>query len=123
MSMRELARWAPAVALTAWALGGCASPGDPLPRVRPIVPEAIKDLAARQQGNEVVLSFTLPTRTTRNEPLAATPSIDIYGGTVEPGGKPAEKVATRLVYTIPAEMTNSYLSDGKIVYHDEIPRT
>ena len=89
--------------------GGCASPGEPTPR-RVIVPQAVQDLQARQQGDEVVLSFTLPGQSTRGEPLAAPPAIEIYRGDVAAGGQPVARISTRLVYTIPSEMADSYLS-------------
>src|SRR5713226_5882788 len=40
-------------------LAGCAAPGEPTPK-HPLVPEAIADLAARQAGDAVALTFTLP---------------------------------------------------------------
>ena len=97
---------------------GCASPGEPTPR-RPIVPEAVQDLQARQQGAAVLLSFTLPTQSTRKEALAMPPAIEIYRGAVG-GGKTAEKASTKLVYTIPGEMAASYVADGRIVYRDAV---
>src|SRR3990172_12623927 len=99
--------------------GGCASPGEPTPR-RVIVPQAVQDLQARQQGDEVVLSFTLPGQSTRGEPLAAPPAIEIYRGDVAAGGQPVARISTRLVYTIPSEMADSYLSGGRMVYRDAI---
>jgi hypothetical protein len=105
--------------LVASLAAGCASPGEPTAR-RPIVPQAVQDLQARQQGDEVVLSFTLPSRSTRDEPLAVPPAIEIYRGTVAPGGGPAGKTSTRLLYTIPGELTDSYGAEGRIVYRDAI---
>jgi len=67
-----------------------------------------------------VLSFTLPGRSTRREPLAEPPAIEIYRGALEPAGRPPERVSTRLVYTIPGEMVNSYREDGRIVFRDTI---
>jgi uncharacterized lipoprotein YajG len=40
-------------------LAGCAAPGEPVERKAPI-PTAIADLAATQQGDTVILTFTLP---------------------------------------------------------------
>ena len=37
------------------AVVGCAAPGEPQPR-RPLVPEAVRDLTARQSGDGVVLT-------------------------------------------------------------------
>ncbi len=105
--------------LATGALAGCASPDDPTLR-RPIIPQPVQDLAARQQGNAAVLSFTLPAQSTRREPLAEPPAIEIYRGVIEPGGRPPERTETELVYTIPGELANSYQEDGRIVYRDVI---
>jgi hypothetical protein len=56
---------------------GCAAPGEPTER-KPPVPTAITDLAARQQGNDVILTFTLPKDTVDHHPLKKTPAIEIY---------------------------------------------
>jgi hypothetical protein len=111
-----------ALLLAGIGVGGCASPGDPTARQRSVVPQAVKDLSAWQQGDEFVLSFTLPGQSVRNEPLAAPPGVEIYRGAAEPGGgvKPPEKVSTRLIYTIPSEVVNSYVEEGKIVFRDRI---
>jgi hypothetical protein len=108
-----------ALVLAACALAGCASPDYPTPR-RPIVPQPVQDLEARQQGRAVVLSFTLPGQSTRREPLAEPPAIEIYRGALEAGGRPPERTATRLVYTIPGELAGSYQEGGRIVYRDAI---
>src|SRR3972149_3852216 len=65
-SRRERALKALAVLLAASALAGCASPDYPTPR-RPIIPQPVQDLEARQQGDAVVLTFTLPSQSTRRE--------------------------------------------------------
>lgn len=109
-----------ALLLAVIGAGGCASPDEPTARQRPIIPQAVQDLQARQQGDEVVLSFTLPEQSVRNEALAASPAVEIYRGAVEAGGKPPEKVSTKLIYTIPGEMVNSYAEEGKIVFRDRI---
>jgi hypothetical protein len=106
-----------AILLPALILAGCASPDDPTPR-RPIIPQTIRDLAARQQGDAIVLSFTLPSRSTRQEPLADPPAIEIYRGEMEPGRTAPERTRTRLIYTIPGALANSYQEDGRIVFRD-----
>ncbi len=107
------------------ALGllGCAAPGEPSPR-HPVVPEAVSDLAARQSGDAVVLTFTLPRDSTEREPLAEPPAVEIYRRTSAPGapGAPAQAAATsRLIYTIPSGMVNNYLSEGRVRFTDSIP--
>jgi hypothetical protein len=49
-------------------LVSCAAPGEPIER-KPQVPTAITDLAAQQQGNDVILTFTLPKDTVDHRPL------------------------------------------------------
>ena len=85
-----------------------------------MIPQPVQDLEARQQGSAVVLSFTLPGQSTRQEPLAGPPAIEIYRGAMELGGRPPERVPTRLVYTIPGELASSYQEDGRIVFRDAI---
>ena len=60
-------------------LSGCASPGEPIERKAP-VPEPVKDLAAMQSGNDVVLTFTLPTEALDHRHLDQTPTVEIYRG-------------------------------------------
>src|SRR5437773_10862267 len=47
---------------------GCGAPGDPVPPSPP-VPAAIKDLVARQAGDGIQLSFTLPASSITGEKL------------------------------------------------------
>jgi hypothetical protein len=105
------------LAALALAGAGCASPGEPTPR-RPVIPQPVRDLEARQQGDFMVLRFTLPAQTTRNEPLTETPAIEIYRGVAESGEAPES--TSRLIYTIPSEMAGSYMEDGQIVFRDAI---
>ena len=69
-------------------LAGCAAPGEPTPR-RPPVPEAVKDLSVHQQGDGVVLDFTLPRTSTQDAPLVAPPTIEIYRGSLPAPGAAA----------------------------------
>ncbi len=46
--------------------------GEPVAR-HPVTPQPVADLAARQQGDAVVLSFTLPRNSTDKDPLPALP--------------------------------------------------
>src|SRR5260370_27228514 len=63
---------------------GCAAPGEPQAR-RPPVPTAVTDLAARQAGSGVALTFTLPRNTIEGEPLSEPPAIEIYRGLAAAG--------------------------------------
>jgi hypothetical protein len=96
---------------------GCAAPGDPSPR-RPVVPEKVTDLAARQYGNAMDLTFTLPTRATDREALAEPPAIEIYRAALAPGVAPDRKTGWRLVFTIPPEQVDSYRQEDHVEFSD-----
>ncbi len=98
------------------ALLGCAAPGEPTPP-RPVVPQAITDLAARQAGDAVVLTFTLPRRSVDGESLAEPPAVEIYRGWL-PAAGPTAKLTTPLVYTIPAGLVDTYLTEGRMQFTD-----
>lgn len=105
-----------------WAgvlLAGCAAPGDPTPR-RPIVPTAVSDLSARQEGGEIVLTFTLPDHSTDREPLAEQPSVEVFRAELAPGSKPDSKSAWRMAYEIPAGRLDVYLKNKKIEFRDPL---
>jgi len=87
-------------------LPGCGAPGEPKPPIPP-VPVAIADLSARQLGDGVQLSFTVPTNTVTKAKLASPPAIEILRGAIKPDGSPDEK-SFRTVYTIPGAMVEKY---------------
>ena len=96
---------------------GCASPGDPTPR-HPVVPAAVADLAARQSGSEIVLTFTLPTRSADREALSEPPSIEIFRASLAPGATPDKKTPWSLAYAIPSERVESYTRNNHITFRD-----
>ena len=100
-------------------LAGCAAPGDPSPR-HPVVPVAVADLTARQSGSDVVLMFTVPTKSADRESLAEAPSIEIYRASLPPGATASPKTAWRLAYTIPSEQVDSYLKDSHFEFRDPL---
>ena len=100
-------------------LVGCAAPGDPTAR-HPVVPTAVFDLAARQAGSDVVLSFTLPTRSTDREALAESPGIDIYRAALPPGTPPSRKTSWRLIYAVPSERVDSYVQGDSVEFRDPL---
>jgi len=106
--------------LTLWLclVGGCAAPGEPTPP-RPPVPETIADLAVRQAGEGVVLTFTLPRKTVEGQPLAEPPAVEIYRGFF-PAGTGPSKLTTRLVYTIPSALVDTYLTEGHVKFFDPL---
>lgn len=99
---------------------GCAVPGEPQPR-RPIVPAAVTDLAAHQLGDAVVLTFTLPKNTVERRPLAEPPAVEIYRSLL-PGGAETgtARVPSRLVYTIPSALVETYVTDGRVRFEDPL---
>jgi len=100
-------------------LGGCGAPGEPRPP-QPPIPLAVSDLAARQMGDGVALTFTLPRDSTDGERLAEAPAIEIFRGAVAEG-KTVRNAATRLVYTIPSALVETYLMDDRVRFLDPIP--
>jgi len=93
---------------------GCGAPGEPVPPSPP-VPNAIKDLTARQAGDGVQLSFTLPSNSISGQKLAAPPAVEILRGSVKPDGS-ADAKSFREVYTIPGALVDNYREDGRVVF-------
>ncbi len=114
-SSRALAFCAFACALVA----GCAAPGDPSPR-HPVLPDAVADLAARQSGSDVVLTFSVPTRSTDREALAEAPTVEIYRAALPPGATADRKTAWRLVFTVPSEQVDTYTKDNQFEFRDPL---
>src|SRR5881394_3212303 len=98
---------------------GCGAPGDPVPPTPP-VPAAIKDLAARQAGDGVLLSFTLPLSSISGEKLPAPPAVEILRGSVKPDGL-ADSKSFRVVYTIPGALVENYRTDSRVNFIVPIP--
>ena len=111
-----------AAAFIPFLFAGCASPGEPVERTAPI-PLAVSDLAARQSGNDVVLTFSLPKETTGHNPVSTPPSIEIYRG-IYPALSAAASLTTQspppLLATIPPAMVNSYTNGGTFRYSDSL---
>jgi hypothetical protein len=105
-------------------LSGCAAPGEPVPP-RPVVPEGVTDLAARQLGDAIVLTFTLPKNSTERQPLAESPAIEIFRALESPGGTTAPQDEPRaLVYTVPPSLVDTYLAGGQVQFADPLkPKT
>jgi hypothetical protein len=94
-------------------LAACGTPGDPTPPRVP-VPEAITNLAAQQQGDKVVLNFSLPAKSTDGESLTDLPELEILRRS-DPSSPPAP------LYTVPAALVETYLRDGRVYFEDPIP--
>ena len=96
----------------------CGAPGEPTPPSPPI-PTAITDLSARQSGDGVLLTLTLPTRTVTNERLEEPPAVEIFRGALKTDGKPDNK-SFRLVYTLPGSLLDTYTNEKHIQFKDPI---
>src|SRR5712664_1443385 len=97
---------------------GCGAPGDPRPPSPP-VPAAIVDLNARQDGDGVQLSFTLPSKSISGERLASSPAVEILRGALKPDGSLDSK-SFRVVDTIPGALIDNYRSDDHFQFTDPI---
>jgi len=99
------------------SLYACGAPGVPTPP-KPLLPKPVQDLAARQQGDAVVLSFTLPKESTEGDQLVSPPAIEIFRAQRPAGG--AEKITTHLIYTVPPNLVDTYEHEGKIEFRDPL---
>ncbi|HKW87523.1 MAG TPA: hypothetical protein VJN21_02080 [Candidatus Acidoferrales bacterium] len=99
-------------------LAGCAAPGEPIAR-QPLVAQRINDVAAKQAGNAVILTFTLPKDTTQENPLSQTPEIKIYReflpaalvGASSPAQPPAPG---QLIFTVTAQTEAQYRDGNRL---------
>jgi hypothetical protein len=108
-------------------LAGCAVPGEPTAR-HPLVPRPVVDLAARQQGDSVVLSFTLPRDSTDEKALPEAPTVEVYRDINPPapappnqiGVRPVRRLPGQLADTIPGSLISRYEKDGHVEIPDSI---
>jgi hypothetical protein len=100
-------------------LAGCAAPGNPTPP-KPVIPVAVADLTAHQAGDGVVLSFTLPRRSTDGETLAEPPDIEIYRAPLPAGASAGPKIPWQLAYAIPSERVDSYVKGERLEFRDPL---
>ncbi|MCL6480810.1 MAG: fibronectin type III domain-containing protein, partial [Firmicutes bacterium] len=101
----------------------CGVPGELRPR-RPLVPLAVADLTAHQQGDVVRLQFTLPERATDGRVLAAPPDIELYRwfpeatGALEPSQVPATPQRV-----VPRAEVSRFRVGGQVILTDPLPLT
>jgi hypothetical protein len=104
---------------------GCGAPGEPTERKAP-TPVQVTDLAALQQGNDVVLTFTLPKESVEHKPLKQLPAVEIFR-TIEPKStgqnSPAFLDFTKNavpVATIPSEMVGTLVNRNQFRFVDTL---
>jgi hypothetical protein len=102
-------------------LAGCGAPGEPQPPSPP-VPQAIADLAAKQAGDGVLLTFTMPAKTTLGEHLQQVPTFEVLRGTLRADGTPDPK-SFRVVDTVPGALVARYSERGQIQFIDPVSPT
>ncbi|MGB2668507.1 MAG: hypothetical protein WAK48_31265 [Candidatus Acidiferrum sp.] len=95
-------------------VAGCGAPGEPTPPSPPI-PVAITDVKARQLGDAVLLSFTLPTKSTLGERLTQVPTLEVWRGELHPDGTPDPR-SFHLVDTVPGTILSSYVQQGEVSF-------
>ena len=97
---------------------GCGAPGEPLPPVPPI-PTAITDLTAKQAGDGVLLSFTMPGKSTLGDKLQQVPAFEVSRGALRGDGMPDPK-SFRVVDTVPGALVSRYLQRGQVQFLDPV---
>ncbi|MDP9146570.1 MAG: hypothetical protein M3N22_02850, partial [Acidobacteriota bacterium] len=83
------------------------------------VPADITNLSARQNGDGVHLTFSMPVRSVSGDRLVTPFAIEILRGTTTPDGSPDLK-SLRVVDTIPDSLTGKYLVADKIEFTDPL---
>jgi len=75
----------------------------------------VTDLAARQVGGGVVLTFTLPAKSIEGETLLEPPDVEIFRGAQKAG-----EAALPLIYTVPGALVETYLTEGRFRFVDPL---
>jgi len=97
---------------------GCGAPGEPVPPSPP-VPQAISDLAAKQSGDAVLLTFAMPAKSTLAERLPQTPTFEVLRGHLRADGAPDPK-SFRVVDTVPGALVSRYTQGGLVRFFDPV---
>jgi hypothetical protein len=98
---------------------GCGAPGEPQPPIPP-TPAAVTDLVARQAGDAVVLTFSMPGRDMLGEKLKDVPTFEVLRGGLKPDGTVDAK-SFRVVDTVPGALVSNYVQQGKVQFTDPVP--
>jgi hypothetical protein len=99
-------------------VAGCGAPGEPTPPSPPI-PVAITDLKAHQLGDAVLLSFTLPNKSTLGVRLTQIPTLEVWRGGLRPDGTPDPR-SFHLVDTVPGTILSGYVQQGEVLFPDPV---
>jgi len=100
-------------------VAGCGAPGEPLPPSPPI-PVAVDDLTANKAGGAVLLTFTMPRKSTLGERLTVLPTLEILRGSLKLDGTPDPR-SFRVVDTVPGALLAGYIQQSKVQFLDPIP--
>jgi len=103
--------------LAMWA-AGCGAPGEPRPP-SPQIPVAVNDLEAKQAGDGVLLTFTMPGKSTLGDKLKEVPTVEILRGAKKSDGTKDEK-SFRVADTVPGALIAGYVAQGKVQFMDPI---
>jgi len=104
---------------------GCGVPGEPAER-KPPIPTAVTDLAATQQGDSVILTFTFPKDSIEGRELKQPPAIEIFRDfqpvpvSSAPTSSPTVPANPKLLVTIPSAMVDQYDTRRQIRYEDAL---
>jgi hypothetical protein len=98
---------------------GCGVPGEPVPPSPPI-PTAVTDLKGLQVGDGVLLTFTLPSKSTLGDRLTQTPTMEVFRGSLRSDGKPDTR-SFRLVDTVPGSLLGSYAQGDQVSFLESFP--
>lgn len=96
----------------------CGVPGPPVPPT-PKIPQPVADLAARQEGETVRLSWTLPQLHTDGTRLDGFPSLEIHRAFVDSAAGSFEQRA-QLAYVLPPAMVETLRAGNRVLFTDPL---
>jgi hypothetical protein len=97
---------------------GCGAPGEPTPPSPPI-PKPVADLKGVQLGDAVLLSFTLPTKSTLGLRLNDIPTLEVWRGSLRPDGTPDPRTF-HVTDTVPATILKGYIQNGIVSFPEPV---
>jgi hypothetical protein len=100
---------------------GCGAPGEPQPPTPP-VPQGVVDLTAKQAGDGVLLTFTMPGKSTLGDRLQQVPTFEVLRGALRADGTPDPK-SFHVVDTVPGALVARYWQRGQVQFLDPVAPT